>query len=199
MGERLPITIHHRYLKVRTEYPVLNPASLRDRIMAQLIDGILLGIISGIFLALYSRGQIFSLWISPMIPVYLIQVVPGYIPSVWDWWWGGYFLTVSLPWVADFNLAFPSLLQWVFYAAYYTWFHSRMGQTPGKMMKGLVVLTHHGRFVTPGTAFLRWLGYVVSIIPFGWGFWSMSGSPEGHSWHDRLTGTRVYRFLDQSS
>ena len=52
----------------------LQRAGLKDRIIAQLIDGIILGVLSGVLLALLSRGQVFAVWISPMIPFYLLQV-----------------------------------------------------------------------------------------------------------------------------
>lgn len=192
----MPIPIHHRFAQVRQNRPTLHPATLRERIMAQLIDGILLGAFSGIYFALISGGELFSLWISPMVPIFLLQVGADQVPHLSDWWWGGYYLTVSLPWLSEVHLSFLSPLQWLIYLAYYTLFQSRTGQTPGKMMKGLVVLTDAGGFMPAQTALYRWAGYLVSLLPLGMGFWWAGWSSPGRCWHDRLTGTRVYRFIE---
>jgi uncharacterized RDD family membrane protein YckC len=173
----------------------LSPASLRDRIMAQLIDGIVLGIIIGLYLAVSSRGELFSVWISPMVPIYLVQPASGYVTHASDWWWGGYYFTVSLPIIADFHVAYPSAVQWLIYGIYYSVFHHYFGQTVGKMMKGIVVLTSDGRSPAFGQSIVRWLGYLPSLLPAGFGFWFASFHPKILAWHDRLTGTGVAKFM----
>ena len=189
------ISVIHRFRFDNEQMSKLQPAGLRDRIMAQLIDGIVLGIITGLLLALFSRGRIYSLWISPILPVYLVQAAPDCLSAAKDWWWGGRFITISPPLLSDFHLSYPAPLLWVIYAAYYSLFHSFYGQTPGKMLKGLVVLDARNRFLSLPAAFLRWTGYLVSLLPLGLGFWSSVFHSRGLTWHDRMTGTSVWRFL----
>lgn len=59
----------------------------------------------------------------------------------------------------------------VLHGFYYTFFHSLIGQTPGKMLFGIrVVHVNGGTLLSPWDAFLRWLGYFLSALPFGFGF-----------------------------
>jgi uncharacterized RDD family membrane protein YckC len=190
------IEVFHIYRPGKISAAELKPAGFRERVFAQLIDGIILGAFTGIFLAIISGGKIFAVWISPMIPVFLVQHVEDFVPNLIDWWWGGYHQTISLKYLADINLAFPSPLQWFLYIFYYTFFHSVYGQTPGKMMKGLVVLSEQKGLLSAGRSFLRWLYYLLSILPLGFGFWIMLISTKQICLHDLLAKTRVYRFVE---
>ena len=190
------IEVFHIYRPGKISAAELKPAGFRERVFAQLIDGIILGAFTGIFLAIISGGKIFAVWISPMIPVFLVQHVEDFVPNLKDWWWGGYHQTISLKYLADINLAFPSPLQWFLYIFYYTFFHSVYGQTPGKMMKGLVVLSEQKGLLSAGRSFLRWLYYLLSILPLGFGFWIMLSSTKQICLHDLLAKTRVYRFVE---
>ncbi|MBN2397542.1 MAG: RDD family protein [Deltaproteobacteria bacterium] len=78
-------------------------------------------------------------------------------------------------------------------AAYFTYFHGTTGQTPGKKLLGLRVVQVNGGALTAGTAFLRWVGYIISKIPLYLGFiWAaFDGRKQG--WHDKLAGTCVIR------
>jgi uncharacterized RDD family membrane protein YckC len=190
------IEIFHIYQPGKISARELKPAGFRERVFAQLIDGIILGVLIGILLMVISRGKIYAVWISPIIPVFLIQHVEGLVPSISDWWWGGYHFTISLKYIADIHLAFPSPLQWILYIFYYTFFHAAYGQTPGKMIKGLVVLTEKKAGLSAGKSLLRWFCYLVSILPVGFGFWMMLISRRKVCLHDLLARTRVYRFME---
>jgi uncharacterized RDD family membrane protein YckC len=187
------LSVFHKYSK---ENQQLSKATLRERIIAQLIDGIILGIFSSVLLVLFSRGQLYAVWISPMVPIYLLQFSEGYFPNISDWWWGGYFASISLPFLADVNVAFPSPLQWTIYAVYYCYFPSSFGQTPGKMMKGLVVLDDSGRLPSLRKSMGRWIGYLLSFLPLGVGFWVHSIPKNRRTWHDQLAGTDVYSLIN---
>ena len=163
--------------------------------MAQLIDGIILGVLSAILLLVYSGGKIYSVWISPLVPMYLIHSAPGYLASSTDWWWGGMYYTISMKYVADIHLSYPSAVHWLLYACYYTIFHSLLGQTPGKMLKGLVLLNEEGRFISAGKAFLRWAAYLISLLPLGWGIWSSQWDEYRQTWHDKISHTTVRQFV----
>lgn len=65
------------------------------------------------------------------------------------------------------------------------------GQTFGKMVFGVRVVTRTGRPVTPAVAVVRALAYPVSLLPLGLGVVVMFFDPERRAWHDRLAGTRV--------
>ncbi|MES1165752.1 MAG: RDD family protein [Verrucomicrobiota bacterium] len=64
------------------------------------------------------------------------------------------------------------------------------GQTPGKWLLGLKVVSVDGRPLTVGRAALRFIGYLLSALPFYLGFLWILG-PERRGWHDRLAGTQV--------
>jgi uncharacterized RDD family membrane protein YckC len=71
---------------------------------------------------------------------------------------------------------------------------SLWGTTPGKRALGLVVVgpgDHPG--LPLGRALLRLLGYFLSTLPFGAGFWIAGISPEKRGLHDHLAGTSVLR------
>jgi len=189
----MTIPAFHIYTEGRSRY---HRATLRDRIIAQLIDGIILGILTSLLLWFLSRGQLYSVWISPMVPIYLLQVMEGYVQDPLHWWWGGYYVQLQLPYLSDLNVALPAPLQWAYYASYYSYFHSRFGQTPGKMIKGLVLLDHTHQKIFFQKSMLRWVGYIFSLLPFGLGFWVSAQGENKKTWHDRLADTQVYRFID---
>ncbi len=191
----MSIPILHRFYQKEQILEKMEPASLKARITAQLIDGIILGVVVSALLAIYSRGDLYSIWISPLVPIYIVQTVPGYIPHFADWWWGGYFVTISLPLIAEFKLAYPSPIQWLLYAAYYSIFHSQWGQTPGKMMKGLVILTASQRKLSLAQSFKHWLGYIVSLLPLGLGFLINYQKKNNRTWANQISDSAVYSFL----
>lgn len=85
-----------------------------------------------------------------------------------------------------FLLSFP-----LFVAVYFLALHGWQGQTIGKMFMGLMVVRADGGEVTPGIAFLRFIGFFLSLLPFGLGlFWSLADR-EKCAWHDHVAATRV--------
>jgi len=85
-----------------------------------------------------------------------------------------------------FLLTFP-----LFIAVYFLALHGWQGQTIGKMFMGLRVVRADGGEMTPGLAFLRFIGYGLSILPLGLGFFWSIIDREGCAWHDHLAATRV--------
>jgi len=75
--------------------------------------------------------------------------------------------------------------------AYFTWFHGVNGQTPGKMLLRLRVITASGEPITPGTAFLRWTGYLISGLFFFLGFFWIAIDRRKQGWHDKIALTLV--------
>ena len=83
--------------------------------------------------------------------------------------------------------------------AYFTYFHGTTGQTPGKRLLGLRVVEEAGGPIGLGTAFLRWVGYIVSAVPMLMGFLWAGADRRKQGWHDKIAGTVVidlYRVVE---
>jgi len=80
-------------------------------------------------------------------------------------------------------------------AAYFIYFHGTTGQTPGKRILGLKVIRTDGTPVTPGIAFLRWVGYFIAKIPLFLGFIWAAFDDRKQGWHDKIAGTCVIRTI----
>lgn len=78
-------------------------------------------------------------------------------------------------------------------ATYFTWFHGMGGRTPGKMLLGLRVIQASGDPMTPGIAFLRWVGYFISGFVFCLGFLWIAFDGRKQGWHDKIAATVVIR------
>jgi uncharacterized RDD family membrane protein YckC len=74
---------------------------------------------------------------------------------------------------------------------YFTLFHGISGQTPGKMLLRLQVVTASGAPITTGTAFLRWVGYLISGLFFFLGFLWVVFDRKKQGWHDKIAMTSV--------
>jgi uncharacterized RDD family membrane protein YckC len=68
---------------------------------------------------------------------------------------------------------------------------SAFGMTPGKAIFGLEVVTSTGG--RPGVlrSLVRFLGYLLSLIPLGAGFLWVLVDDDRRAWHDHLAGTSV--------
>jgi len=85
-----------------------------------------------------------------------------------------------------FLITFP-----LFVSVYFLVLHGWQGQTPGKMFMGIKVVRVDGGEVTPGLAFLRFIGFCLSLLPLGLGFFWSIADREKCAWHDHLAATRV--------
>jgi uncharacterized RDD family membrane protein YckC len=185
-------SIFHRY---HPSFPreKLQIAEFRDRIISQLIDGIILGFFCSILFLIFSHGKLFSVWAMPVFPIYLLQQQGDYLNDVSKIWWGGYFHAFKTPWGAVLNVAYPAPLVWLVYAFYYTYFIGNYGQTPGKMLKKLVVLesNHH----LPGfqLSFLRWISYFIPCLTLGGALLPVV-LRNTRAWHDVVCKTQIYNF-----
>ena len=76
--------------------------------------------------------------------------------------------------------------------SYYFWTTS--GQTPGKMVMSLkVVSAENGALLEPSAALLRYVGYIVSSIPIGLGYLWVLWDPKHDAWHDKIAKTKVIK------
>lgn len=76
---------------------------------------------------------------------------------------------------------------------YFISFHGFLGRTPGKMALGLQVVQTSGYPITPGIAFLRWVGYLISAPLFCLGFLWVAFDGRKQGWHDKIAATVVVR------
>lgn len=75
--------------------------------------------------------------------------------------------------------------------AYHVFFLVLAGQTPGKALLGLRVVSLDGRKLGYGKAILRLLGYFVSGVPLYIGFLWIIFDDRRQAWHDKIAGTCV--------
>jgi uncharacterized RDD family membrane protein YckC len=77
--------------------------------------------------------------------------------------------------------------------AYFTYFEgSENGQTPGKMALGIRVIDFGGGgSIGYGRAFIRWIGRIVSSLPFLLGYFWMLWDKERQTWHDKFANAVV--------
>jgi uncharacterized RDD family membrane protein YckC len=97
--------------------------------------------------------------------------------------------------------AFVLFLIVAFAVGYYTFFHSRSGQTPGKRMAGIKVVRKDGSPLTAGRAFWRAIAYLVIPAVLAQLTCGLSGlvyflplfDGERRALHDFLSDTRVIK------
>ena len=94
---------------------------------------------------------------------------------------------------ADFLISYvmPAVLVIVF------WLYAR--GTPGKLLCGLrVVDARNGESLDLLQAVIRYVGYFISMIPFGLGFLWIAWDARKQGFHDKLAGTLVVRKTRQT-
>jgi uncharacterized RDD family membrane protein YckC len=68
------------------------------------------------------------------------------------------------------------------------------GATPGKMaMSARVVDADTGEAISGGQAALRYVGYFISLVPLGVGYFWVAFDRRKQGWHDKIAGTVVIR------
>lgn len=80
--------------------------------------------------------------------------------------------------------------------AYYAWFLTWRGTTPGGLIFRLRVIRTDGRPLDRSTALVRSAGAVLSLLALGLGWLWPLWDPDRQTWHDRLAGTVVVRDHD---
>ncbi len=74
---------------------------------------------------------------------------------------------------------------------YYTLTEGAFGQTFGKALLGIVVVSADGRPIGYGRAFARLLTLPYALLPAGVGFLWAALPPAKRGWHDYISATRV--------
>jgi uncharacterized RDD family membrane protein YckC len=80
----------------------------------------------------------------------------------------------------------------ILHGFYFSFFHAVFGQTPGKMVLNLrVVSVRGGTLLAPWDCFVRWIGYFASALPAGAGFFWVIVDADDRTWHDRWVKSAV--------
>jgi len=74
---------------------------------------------------------------------------------------------------------------------YYIFFWTLMGQTPGKMLLGVKIVSLDGSRLTFWQALRRCIGYYLSALALYAGYWWVLIDNRRQGWHDKLAGTVV--------
>ena len=88
-----------------------------------------------------------------------------------------------------------AVLSVIYYVGY--WSHS--GQTIGKTLLGIKVISKDGSSLSGGKAFLRYIGYIVNGIVLSLGFLWVAFDRKRQGWHDKIAGTYVVYVEDEFS
>ena len=169
-------------------------ATWRDRFIAQLVDSIVLWLPVLALIYIFSSGTLRTIWFSPIIPVFVIEIIGNYKTSTTSFLWGGSLLNIPLPGARGLVTHYPAPLLWVIYIGYYTALTTANGQTIGKRAKHLVVLDSNGNTPSLQTSFKRWAAYLISVLPFGYGVWDLFSKSPGKALHDQICGTDVFQY-----
>jgi uncharacterized RDD family membrane protein YckC len=93
---------------------------------------------------------------------------------------------------ATWLVALYTLVLSVLWSMYFVGFTATCGQTPGKRIMGLRVVNEDGTPVDWNTAANRFfIGYSISILPLGLGFYWALVDKNNQAWHDKIAGTLV--------
>lgn len=103
---------------------------------------------------------------------------------------------LGLDWSAVLDLRWAPMLGFfaVLDGGYFVAFTTSAGQTIGKMLAGIRVVTREGGRVPLATAIVRTAAMLVSLAPLGLGWAPAFVSRGMPALHDRLAGTRVVPF-----
>lgn len=141
----------------------LVPAGFWHRGMAFVIDSALLVSLHCIFFLALGHA------LAGLVPTSLVAVLAAAV----------FFLTCFL---------FTPVLMLLSYSVV---LHACGGQTIGKLIMGIRLVSADGTPVSAGVAFLRWVASILSFLPFGLGFFWAALSRKRIAWHDIVAGTMV--------
>lgn len=138
------------------------------RLLASLIDSVLLGIlILPLMIHFFGWGY--------LLPPQLLEIFPlgtqAQLP-----------LSNSLDFIVSYLLpAAVIIIFWIYRSA-----------TPGKMVLSLQIIdATTGVIPSSWQCLIRYVGYYISLLPFGLGFWWIIWDRRKQGWHDKLAHTIV--------
>jgi uncharacterized RDD family membrane protein YckC len=145
------------------------PAGFWIRLVATIVDMIVLGVVTFIILKLLGLGTPPEITIDPGNP----DAAVGLIMS------------------AMRQVALASAVSMLIGLFYSVIFVGWCGQTPGKMLLGLKIIRVDGGEADYIKAFIRWIGYLISALPLAVGYIMAAFTENKRALHDYIAGTRV--------
>lgn len=99
----------------------------------------------------------------------------------------------------EFILGVPDfIISWIFPFVATVLFWIYKSATPGKMaLKARVVDAKTGNAPTAQQSIIRYIGYYISLLPLGLGYFWVGWDKKKQSWHDKLAGTVVIRPINK--
>jgi len=91
---------------------------------------------------------------------------------------------------------FAGFFYLAFLYLYFIFFFATTGQTVGKAIMGLRVVTTDGKRMGVKRSFIRTLCYTLSLMPLGLGFLWVLGEDRRRAWHDKIAHTYVLYVWD---
>jgi uncharacterized RDD family membrane protein YckC len=136
------------------------------RSIAYLIDQVILSILGLLFFVVF---------------LFALKIIPG--------------IQTGLPSFGPVNpvLVLTCLGRLFIEIAYFSYFHGYQGQTIGKMVCRLRVVSIEGEIISYQRAFLRWAGYLISYVFFFLGFLWIAFDRNHQGWHDKIARTYVIK------
>jgi uncharacterized RDD family membrane protein YckC len=153
-------------------------AGFASRAVAIIVDYAIISLVSAVVVS--GLSLFFSIRSVESFINWLDLVLPGII---------GVFVGLTSP---AFAVIFFVLFQWL----YFVFFFSTTGQTVGKAIMGLRVVTVDGKRMGVKRSFLRTLCYPVSLTPLGLGFLWVLGEDRRRAWQDKIAHTYVLYVWD---
>ena len=153
-------------------------AGFASRAVAIIVDFLIISVICAVIITSISvfttlpSVQRFISWMNGILPGF-DRIFVGLTSSRFD---------------AIFSLAFMYL--------YFIFFFSTTGQTVGKSLMGLRVVTTDGLRMGVKRSFIRTLCYAISLAPLGLGFLWVLGEDRRKAWHDKIAHTYVLYVWD---
>ncbi len=153
-------------------------AGFTSRAVAIIVDYAIVALITGI--AIITLSVFFNIASVQRFIDWLNSLLPG-ISNV--------FAALTSP---TFGVIFFILFQYV----YFVFLFSTTGQTVGKAIMGLRVVTTDGKRMGVRRSFIRTLCYTVSLAPLGLGFLWVLGEDRRRAWQDKIAHTYVLYVWD---
>jgi uncharacterized RDD family membrane protein YckC len=148
-------------------------AGFTSRAVAILIDYAIIALVTAVVVA--ALALFFGIPSVQRFIDWLNSVLPGII-NLFD--------ALTSP---PFGAIFFIVLQFL----YFMFFFATTGQTIGKAIMGLRVVTIDGQRMGIKRSFIRTLGYTISLAPLGLGFLWVLGEDRRKAWHDKIAHTYV--------
>jgi len=94
--------------------------------------------------------------------------------------------------IPTYNLVTGAVITTLLGIAYFTFFWTLVGFTPGKALLGLKIMRRNGARISFGRSLVRFFAYWISAIPLFLGFLWILWDPKRQGWHDKIVDTQVF-------